>query len=462
MKKFFVSMGLAVAGTASLQTAYASDLGPTSSTKIWNISATLRGFYDDNYDTANGGLNPRGSYGFEVSPQIVLAVPLQQTELGLRNTYSMTYYQERESLGQNAVDQSDQLDLWVDHAFTERWQVKVMDTFVVAQEPQLLNPGSAPGALPFRVEGNNIVNTGTLTLNTDWTRLFSTSLTYQNSFSDYQNSGAAILDVVPTSGGFVPASVLPPGGIFFGTGKDASLAGLLNRIDQTVSLDFQWHVAAETVAFVGGAFEWVDYTGNEPIAYSPQLGILTGNPIYYSDSRNSRSYFGYVGAQHNFLPNLNVSARVGVQHTDAYSDPLGSPSTTPYAVVSVIYTYNPGSYVELGLNQQQNATDVVNVNTANGKLTQNQESTYVYGSINHQITPKLLGTLIGSWQYSTYNQGAYNNQSDSYYTLGLNFSYTFTPHFSADAGYNFDDIQSSINQRGYTRNRVYIGVTAAY
>jgi hypothetical protein len=237
-------MGLAVAGTVSLHAAYAPDLGPLSSTKIWNVSATLRGFYDDNYDTANSGLNPRGSYGFEVSPQIMLAVPLQQTELGLRNTYAMTYYQEREELGQSPVDQSDQLDLWVDHAFTERWQAKLMDTFVVAQEPQLVN--TVPTSYPFRVSGSNIRNTATITLNTDWTRLFSTSLSYQNSFYDYQNSGANITDVT--------------------SGNGASLAGLLNRVEQTVSLNFNWLVAPETTAFFGGSFEQVNYTGDEPIA----------------------------------------------------------------------------------------------------------------------------------------------------------------------------------------------------
>lgn len=445
MKKFFVSMGLAAAGTASLQAAYAPDLGPLATTKLWNISATLRGFYDDNYDTISSDLNPRGSYGFEISPQIMLAVPLQQTELGLRNTYAMTYYQERDSLGQSPIDQSDQLDLWVDHAFTERWEAKVLDTFVVAQEPQLLNPNGSGASLPFRVTGDNIVNNGTITLNTDWTRLFSTSLNYQNSFYDYQNSGETVADIINNYLG-VPGA---PG---------ASLAGLLNRVEQTVSLDLQWHLSPETIAFFGGQFEIVNYTGNEPIAVAP---LLPGE-IYYSDNRDNRQYTGYVGFQHNFLPNLNVTAKAGATYTDPYNDPLGSSSVTPYAVVSIIYTYLPGSYVQLGLNQSQNATDVVTPNLTNGKITQDQDSTYVYGSINHQITPKLLGTLIGSWQYSTFQEGAYANQADSYYSLGLNFSYSFTPHFSADAGYNFDDIQSDIGLRGYTRNRVYIGVTAAY
>jgi hypothetical protein len=437
MKKFYVSMGLAVAGTVSLHAAYAPDLGPLSSTKIWNVSATLRGFYDDNYDTANSGLNPRGSYGFEVSPQIMLAVPLQQTELGLRNTYAMTYYQEREELGQSPVDQSDQLDLWVDHAFTERWQAKLMDTFVVAQEPQLVN--TVPTSYPFRVSGSNIRNTATITLNTDWTRLFSTSLSYQNSFYDYQNSGANITDVT--------------------SGNGASLAGLLNRVEQTVSLNFNWLVAPETTAFFGGSFEQVNYTGDEPIASNPS-GI--GPAIYYSDNRDSRSYFGYVGVQHNFLPNLNVSAKAGVQYTENYNDPVGSPSVAPYAVLSAVYTYSPGSYAQIGFTEAQNATDVTSVNPTNGKITQYQQSTVVSASLNHLITPKLLGSIIGSWQYSTFVEGAYNNESDSYYTLGLNLSYTFNPHFSAEAGYNFNTIQSNISQRGYDQNIVYLGVTAAY
>ena len=441
MRKFFVSMGLAVAGTAGLHAAYAPDLGPLASTKMWNVSATLRGFYDDNYDTANSGLSPRGSYGFEVSPQLMLAVPLQQTELGLRNTYSMTYYQERDSLGQSPIDQSDQLDLWVDHAFTERWQAKVLDSFVVAQEPQLLNPNGSGASLPFRVTGDNIVNNATINLNTDWTRLFSTSLTYHNSFYDYQNSD--------------------------GTAANPSLAGLLNRIDQTVSLDFQWRFSAETMAFFGGSFEQVNYTGDEPIVPTITYLVLTPSPHFVtvpgrsSDSRNNRQYTGYVGLEHNFLPNLNVSAKVGATYTEYYNDSLSSPSVTPYVVLSAIYTYSPGSYLQIGLNQSQNATDVIQPD-ATGKITQDQESTYLYGSINHQITPKLMGTLIGSWQYSTFQSGAYNNMSDSYYGLGLNFSYAFTPHFSAEAGYNFDDVQSDIYQRGYTRNRVYIGVTAAY
>jgi hypothetical protein len=346
----------------------------------------------------------------------------------MRYTYGLYYYQERENLGQDPIDQSHQLDLWVDHAFTERWQAKVQDSFVVGQEPELLDPNTS---VTTRTEGNNISNTGTLTLNTAWTRLFSTAFNYQNSFFDYQNSG--------------------------GTAADPSLAGEMNRIDQSVSLDLQWHVAPETVAFFGGSFEWVNYDGGEPIAIDPITSAT-----YYSSSRNSRSYFGYVGVQRSMLANLSFTAKGGVQYTDNYNDLSGSTSLNPYVDISLIYTYLPGCYAQAGFTQMQNATDQISTDPYNGSIAMSTESSTVYASINHKLTSKLLGTVIGRWQHSVYNGGLYNNQADDYYSLGANLSYSFTPHFSAEAGYNLDNVVSQIPENGYTRNRVYLGVTAAY
>jgi hypothetical protein len=426
MKKFFVSVGLIAVGTASLQGAYAPEWNSMEAS-MWSISGTLRGFYDDNYTTASSGPN-RGSFGFEFSPQINLNVPLQQTELGLRYTYGMYYYQEREDLGQNPIDQSHQLDLWVDHAFTERWQAKVQDSFIVGQEPELIDPNTS---VATRTEGNNIRNTGTLAVNTMWTRLFSTAFNYQNSIYDYQNSG--------------------------GTASDPSLAGVLNRLDQSVSLDFQWQVAPETMGFFGGAFEWVNYTGDEQIGANP----VVPSQIFYSAARNNLSYFGYVGVQRSLLANLNLTGKAGVQYSDNYNAPSGGTSLNPYADISLIYTYLPGCYAQAGFTQMQNATDISTVSD-NGSLTLNTESSTVYASINHKLTPKLLGTVIGRWQHSVYNEGPYNNEADDYYSLGLNLSYSFTPHFSADAGYNLDNYVSQVPNNGYTRNRVYLGVSATY
>lgn len=439
MKKFFVSLGLAAAGTASLQAAYAPGLDAMQTTKIWSVSTTLRGFYDDNYSTSANG-SKQGSGGFEVSPTIKFNIPTQQTEYALKYTYGLYYYQKRQDDGQDPIDQSHQLDLYVDHAFTESWQGKAEDTLAIGQEPQLLNPGGGPTSQPFRVNGNNLVNTAALTLNTDWTRLFSTVLSYQNTFTDYQNNGNGESSAQQAA--------------------NPSLAGLLNRIDQSIGLDFQWHVAPETTALIGYKFELVNYTGNEVIATNATAGAK--NPYFNSNSRNNDSHFVYLGVQHNLLANLVVSANAGAQYIDYYDDSSTTPTWAPYGILSATYTYSPGSYVQLGFNHQQNATDVVAPNVNSGKITQSQESSVVFVTVNQQLTPKLVGSVIANFQNSTYNSGQFSGESDQDYNVGLNFNYTFTPHFSGMLGYNFDDLQSNIGGRGYSRNRVYLGVTAAY
>jgi hypothetical protein len=402
--------------------------------KMWSVSGTLRGFYDDNYNTQPSGPSKRDSFGFEVSPSLNLNVPLQQTELGLRYTYGLYYYQDRESLGEKPVDQTHQLDLWVDHAFTERWDAKVQDSLVVAQDPQLLSGG---GALQ-RAAGNNIQNSGSIALNTQWTRLVGTTLSYQNNFYDYQQSG----------GNTTPPFLTP------------SFAGTLNRLENNITLNVNWLLQPTLSAFVGYQFGLINYTANEPIAFNPN------NPSapQMSDSRDSMSQFVYVGAQYTPLDNLSLAAQAGIQYADYYNPAPGLSSNSqlsPYAKLSGTYTYLPGSYVQLGFTQSRSATDVV-APTGNGQVTEDQESSVVYATLNHQITPRLTGNLIGQVQYLTFNEGTFNNQSETWYSLGLNLAYSFNPHVSAEIGYNFDDLTSRVPGQEYERNRVYLGVTGTY
>jgi hypothetical protein len=423
MKKILVSLGLAAAGSASLHAAYAPDSSDNS--KMWSLSATLRGFYDDNYTTQP---KKHGSFGFEASPSFGLNMPMQQTEIGLRYTYGLYYYQTRERNGQKPIDQTHQFDVWLDHAFTPRWEGRIEDTVTVAQEPGLLTPGAAGTAQ--RISGNNVANTFTAALNTDWTRELSTALSYRNAFYDYQNSG--------------------------GTAANPSYAGLLNRVEQNFGLELQWHITAETTGLVGYNLGLVNFTGNEIIAQ-------TAAPIttYRSNSRDNLSHSGYVGIKHNFLENLVGKLQAGAEYTTYYNDPSSTSSWGPEGNASLIYTYASGSSAQVGVTESRNATDTIQMNT-NGQITQDQESTVVYGSINHELTPKLLGSLIGQYQYSTFHNGQFNSRSAQFYNAGLNLAYTFTRHLSSELGYNFDWYTSAVPGQNYTRNRVYLGVTATY
>jgi hypothetical protein len=447
MKKIFISAGLLAAGTACFQEAAAATLDVISP-KAWNVSATLRGFYDDNYTVSN---TKKGSFGLEFSPEISFNIPLRQTDIGIRYIYGLYYYEQRDELNLDPIDQTHQFDLWLDHSFNERWKIKLTDSVAIGQEPSLIGPTSptTPNPVQFRVEGDNLANHADISLNTDWTRLLSTSLHYGNGYYDYQNSGTTIPDLIG--------------------GKSASLAGLLNRDEESASLDLQWHVQPETMAFIGYQFSWVNYLGNEPISATafnpftfPHFNDPSGYFIYRSQDRDSVTHYGYVGAEHEFTANLSGTAKVGASFTDSYNDPLyPSTSVSPYADVNVSYTYIPGSYVQLGFTHDINSTDVAQTDSS-GHLTQYQESSVLYADISHHFTPMLLGTLVGRYQYSTYEGGASSAGGDTSYGLGLNLNYQFTRHFSAQAGYNFDDLVSGLDGRAYVRNRFYIGVGANY
>ena len=272
---------------------------------------------------------------------------------------------------------------------------KVQDNLEVGQEPQLINGGTLT-----RVEGNNIHNDGALTLNTQWTRLLGTSLVYENNFYDYQDSG--------------------------GNESNPSLAGLLNRLQNDVSLDVNWRLQPTLVSFVGYKYEQINYIGNEPIA--PNFAV-PGSP-QMSDNRDNRSQYVYVGGQYTPLDNLNLAGQSGCSICRLLQSRCrvsSSDQCSPYAVLSGTYTYLPGSYVQLGFNQSRIATDVT-APTATGKLPRTRAST-VYAVLNHQFTPKIIGSLNGQIQYATFNGGSVDGQSQTWYSLGSTWLTSLTRMF---------------------------------
>ena len=496
MKKFFVSTGLAAISIAGLQSLSAEGLDIVSP-KAWTIGGTLRGFYDDNYNIAEAN---KGSFGVEVSPSISLNVPLQQTSLGFRYYYTLYYYNDRDSLHLNPFDQSHQFEVWMDHAFNPNWKLRFTDHLVLGQEPDLFKPpaGGGQGPINYRINGNNLQNIASITLDTQWTRNFSTTLSYANNYSDYDNQGASVITsplLSPPSGLALGSALSIPVSSFSGAGSvpdwsafnngGASLSGLLDRVEHNISLDFNWTFSPETKIFAGYSFSQVNYLGNEPIGiynyvsgFNPNLppppytlgDLFTGsydpqNPrsfIYTSSMRDSRSHNGHVGFSHQLTANISVALSAGVSYNDSYNSPIQhTTSISPSANASISYTYIPGSYVQFGITQGENATDVVQPG-ADGSLTQYQHSTSVYADLNHRITEKLLGTLICRYVYSSFEGGAANTQTESDYSIGVNLSYQISRHFSADAGYNFDDLITPLNGRGFIRNRVYLGLSASY
>jgi hypothetical protein len=194
MKKMITSVGLAALGAASLsaQTVqpYAPQPGLTAvqTSKPWSISVSLRGFYDDNYTTLPSD-RAEESFGIEVSPTAAFNWTLERTYIGISYTYSMKWYEDRP---EEHYDHTHIANLKLSHVFNERYKVDLSDSFVIAQEPEILEH-DGPVTTPLRSEGDNLRNVASINFNIELTQQFGLLLGYANTIYDYDQDGLAVI-----------------------------------------------------------------------------------------------------------------------------------------------------------------------------------------------------------------------------------------------------------------------------
>lgn len=414
MKKLIKAAGLLTAGAAISTAAFAE--GP------YTLSAGLRGFYDDNIFTGNNkvdidnadgdnnestGVDQRkqSSFGFEVTPGIRFSFPLDNTTISAGYTYGLRYYEDRPG---RAYDQFHLADVQVNHAFNERYKVSLFDNFALAQEPEQVggSPG-APNSQLLRAEGSNLRNTAGLDFTAAIAPQWSAVIGYRNSYFDYDAP---------------------------------QFADFLNRIEHLPSLGIRYQVSPKTVTSLNYQYGDNNYkTANE---------------------RDSKSHYFFAGVDHSFTARLVGAIRAGAQFIE-WSNAQGgqrADATNPYIDANLTYSYSEGSTAQLGVRHGRNATDLVGV--------LDQQSTLVYGSINHQITARLRASIVGQYQNAEFvgvtdGQGA-DGSSEDYMSLGFTLNYKINSYLAAEAAYYFDRLSSKIDLRDYDRNRVFVGVRATY
>jgi Putative beta-barrel porin 2 len=428
MKKIVASVGLVAVGVTGLQ----ADVFPgltAESGKPWTASATLRGFYDDNPSTQPNSSHPQGSSGFEISPAIEFLFPWEQTTLSFGYIYSLKYY-EQQLVGTSGHDDNTQdAHFALTHAFSERYSISVSDSFVIGQEPDFLRAGNTFTTFQ-RYSGNNMRNYGAIDFAAQLNPEFGLDLGYANTLVNYSDNAD------PTVTGV------------------ASNAGLLNEMDNVVHLDGRYQLQPQTVGILGVQYRQTDFTGGQPI------GVYDNGQPVMSDARNARSYYGYVGVDQNFRPDLTGSIRLGGRYTDYYNSLDSQNQGSPYAMASLKYTYLPESSLEIGGSYDYSPTSLSpSPNTAN-QINTSAEAGTVFVALNHRIVPKLFGSVLAQYQNSMYVGGVEDGKADNFYLVGLNLRYQFNPNFSAGVGYNYDNLTGV--QPHYDRNRVYIGITGSY
>lgn len=413
MNKIIASAGMLAVGTAGLQAANTVDLGRQETTKPWSVSAALRAFYDDNYATVPSSLK-EGSAGIQFRPGIAYNLPLDQTQIRLSYTYDLRYFFDREG---DDTDQAHEFLAKLDHRFSERYRLKVSDSFVYSSEPEVLDPS---GNSTLRTKADGMRNLGSIDLIAQITELVSTEIGYANWFYEYFDDG--------------------PG----------SRSAMLDRMVHMIHIDGRYQIREHTLGLLGYQYGIVDYTGNDPLwAGFSEKG----------DYRNNTSHYVYVGADHSFSSTFSGTLRAGVQYTE-YDNDVSDSTLSPYLDLQATYVYLPGSYVQLGARIMRTPTDIVGPNP--DELTTDADSGSIYANVKHRFTQNITGTLLGQYQVSRFNGGIYDGDLENFFVAGANLEYRINRWWSVDVGYNFDRVDSDIANRSFSRNRVYGGVLARY
>jgi len=449
MNKITMTAGVFALSAASLQAAATMDVAPGSqqATKWWSVSATLRGFYDDNYTTSPKDIK-RDSFGLEISPSASINLIRDQTSFGLSYVYSYRYYDDRHHLDIPSGDESHQVNAKLSHAFTPRFKLDVSDSFAVAQEPELIAGGVPVQSSFLRSEGDNIRNFGNISFSAGITENLTAVLSYANEYYDYDEEGHG--QVLNTR------------------------SALLDRLEHRITLDIRQVVLPKTVAVAGYQFERIDYTAKgsqSPIGFPIAPGVLA---TYSPDERDSYAHYFYIGVDQGITPTLNGSLRVGAQYTKfdnldvvrQLNPGVDDSQWSPYVDANITWLYMAQCYAQLGVRHQRAQTDVAFIG-----VTPNldAESTSVYGSLNHRFWGNFVASLIAQYQHSSYEDSpGVGSTSDDYFMAGVNLTYEINKFVAVEAGYNFDRLDSELASnetgwnRSYTRNRVYIGVRGTY
>jgi hypothetical protein len=307
-----------------------------------------------------------------------------------------------------------------------------------------LNPTPAGYATSLRVPGSNIRNTAMADFTAQLTKLFDLHFGYANSVYAYQQNGGDETASEQAS-------------------HQASYSALLDRMDQSWTVDLRWKALPETTGVLGYQFENLGYTSPEYIIYPGTItvnGVPVATPGYRSNSRDSDTSFVYIGADQSFSPNLNGSIRGGGEYIDYYNN--HSHTIEPYIDASLTYQYMPQSTAQFGIKEMHNATDVAG--TVGTTPVLDEQSTSVYLSVSHRVTSRFTAAALAQAQYSTFNGGGptYNGKEENFYMLNLNLTYHFTPWLAGQTGYSYNKLNTELIDRAYTRNIVYVGVLATY
>jgi len=394
------ALSLGVASLALNNSATAAEGGD----KPWTASASLRGFYDDNIFTGNEA---------NIDPVTNLPIDNKFGSWGFDLSPSLTYGR---TIDNTSFDLGyTYLARWFENRPGSSWDQNhnlsaglqhIFSPRAKVSVADVFVSAQDPGQFAplsgqvLRAEGDNISNSASAEAVFGVSDRLDATVSYRNNLFDYDN---------------------------------AAFETALNRIEHLPSLDLGYLLSPSTT--VGGGY---------------QYGIYDYD---LSPLRSFDSHIVYVGVKHQFTQNFYGKLDVGIQVADYEA---GGSDTTPYLDGKLVYQYTLASDITFNVRHTLNATDVL--------LAANQETTMFRVSWGHAFTAKIKANILGQFQSSDFSGALSANET--FWTLGTTVSYVLTPHIALDASYFHDSLNSDRLalgfERGYNRNRLFLGVRASF
>lgn len=397
---------LVVAGVLLALTASA---WAASATSPLHVNNRLRIGWDDNVyqvdSPSTSGLSKQDSFRIIEEIEALVSLNFERTYLGLRYRPSLIWYSDRDN---SSTDFLNDLDLNFIHNFSPTLSLSLSDTLRSSQLPELQDSNYV-----VRQNDDNIYNAAIATLSYTLrpeTRvdLSGRYIILEYTESDYQDASGARIS--------------------HDNDNYYSVVGGLTLRQQLASL---------TTLMVDGRYQALVYGDADE-----------------ANNRDADSFFGGLGLEQTFSPQLIGNLRAGVEHR-VYDNDTFDDNTKPYGEVSLTFMPSPATRITGSASYSLYEADVASYLS--------QERIYASLSLAHDFTAKLSFYLSGAYTLNSYDaeyslSESLDDGDENTYLVSMRLSYRVNRINWLEAGYQFVMLDSDVtNRESYERNRVDVG-----
>ena len=348
-------------------------------------------YYDTNI--FGGSTREISSYVYEFNPSVVFNASVDaKTFVSASYRLSLDYVPDRP--GKKDLD-SHEFTARVAHTFTPLMELDLSDTYQIAKNPESLLPGLA-----------TVVNTDQSYRRNQFDARYAagltkrTGLTFKGRTTRYDYENAALGDSL---------------------NHDEYLAGL--------SLNHAVLPELQTVL---------------------EYRHLIINYDSASDTKDKRSDFLLIGADHVVNARLALTSRLGVEHRSRSG---GDTATLPYAELGLKYDYHQGSYVSVGYGYSVEET-------SNIDLYSDMSVNRFFVNLQQVVLPRIVATGSLTWEPSRLHgrPAIHADINETNTQLGLALIYRPGKVWSISATFDHDRINSDDPSRQLKRARTGLNV----